>query len=101
MRDGAPCGIIRYRRPTMAPRRIHPQLVRSLSRLAQNTHTMVGELERLPDGEYPVLPSDRQAVALMLREIYEQLTITRELVLEECARAIATPEDPDPPKLVN
>jgi hypothetical protein len=85
----------------MGPRRIHPQLIRSLIRLAQSTHTMVGELERLPDGEYPTLPSDRQEVALMLREMYELLTITRELVLEECARAIASPEDPEPPKLVN
>ncbi len=84
----------------MAPTRIHPQLIRSLTRLAQNTRTMVSELEGLADGEYPSAPSDRQEVAVMLRELYEQLTITRELVLEECARAVS-PEDPEPPKMVN
>jgi hypothetical protein len=84
----------------MAPRRIHPQLIRSLTRLAQNARTMVTELEGLPDGTYPA-PSERREVALMLRELYEQLTMTRELVLEECARAIAAPGDSDPPKLVN
>jgi hypothetical protein len=71
-----------------------------LTRLAQNARTMVAELEGLLDEAYPA-PSERQEVALMLRELYEQLTVTRELVLEECARAIAAPEDPDPPKLVN
>ena len=85
----------------MAPTRIHPQLIRSLTRLAQNARTMVSELEGLPEGAYPAHPSDRQQVAVMLRELYEQLTITRELVLEECARAIASPEESDPEKLVN
>ncbi len=85
----------------MAPRLMDPHLVRALTKLSENARTLAWELERLPGGAYPTAPSERHETVLMLRELFEQLSTVRELVLEECARAAAPPDDADVPKMVN
>ena len=85
----------------MVPRPIDPHLARTLTKLSENARTLAWELERLPGGAYPIAPADRHEVALMLREMFEQLSAARELVLEECARAAAATDDAVPSHLVN